>query len=283
MIRHPNLDRHWNKHKGLVYHWAKKLRTWYGGQREDYLGYLMIRFNNCLNHYDSKAGCRFSTYFSRLIGDGVLRDFLRYESESWAVYVAIRRRRYNDPEKFAAEEHMGVATFNAYEVENYLYRIPPRDDDYLDEVLKLFESRAALWVFLCRGMDWRNREIVEKRYLLGQGLEEIAEAYSVTKQRIEQILGKSLDNIKERLGPIERFQDIYLDPGPLHPVIVPLIPRTPPVELPLKKSRKRRSLAAKRRVAAQRREDELNRLRERAKAIRREIEMSMSNGERGHH
>lgn len=199
--RHPDFDRHWRQYGDLVWWWAKKVKRVFGGEIEDYVGQLVLRFNRSLYGWIPAKG-KFSTYYGSRILKEVVRCMIRYESEANAVH-------YFNTHTQAAEKRAVFCSYAFHESNYKLYRVPDLDNDWVQECLSLFDSVDHFWRFLKQGLDNRYADILERRCRWGHTCEEISKDYNISKQRVSQIECRTKDLLKEKMRQGERFKDLF--------------------------------------------------------------------------
>lgn len=216
--RHPDFDDMWARHFKLVYWWSGKLAKVFNGNNyryssRDFLGYLTIRFNACLWKYDPNVS-KFTTYYSSRMIIGAASMVLRYESE----YNSMKKTRR---EMTDADSRVVDMTREFHENEYYLYRVP-ENNDWSDEMLDLLggitwrdEScknltiQDAAWMFLMRGVSPRNQGVMEMRYRHDKTMQECANQFNITKQRIEQIESRTKRMILDKLEKLEPVRKLF--------------------------------------------------------------------------
>ncbi len=198
--KHPLFDEFWEKHNRLIWWCAKRSARAYGGEAEDYIGFLTLRMNKAVSTYTGEQG-EFTTYFcTHLFGD-VMRHVMRHESEAWALLVARRLTKY--PERLAEEV--------SYDSDKHsLFYHIPEHDTLFDELTKCFDSSTtSLWQYLCKGLDERSANMIYFRYKHDYTLEMLGRDYGLTKERIRQLLDRSLEKIKKRIGTLEDWVKLF--------------------------------------------------------------------------
>lgn len=199
--RHPRLDEFWRDHHKLLRYYCRRLQKAYGGSTHDYLGTLILRLNRILWTFDESRS-RFSTYFSCRLHDDVWRTWLRRESE-WRDVLFYAMHTRDERKK---DTHVAYAT---YESEYNLYRVPDRDEGWAQDVLECFGSAQALWEFLVRGCNGRERFVLEQHFREGATIQVLGDFMGVSKQRVQQIEARALKHIKRRLEKVEEFMRLF--------------------------------------------------------------------------
>lgn len=201
LARHPDFDQYWQEHKNFVWWMAKRCSKTFGGDRADYLGTLTIHFNRCLHTYD-KDRSKWVSYFGRNCYRTVINQFLKYESEYWSVNNYAKTTSKEDKK----ETH---AIYGSFEADNYLYRVPDKDDYWTSTILDCFDTHEDAWRFMTRGLKERDVYIMERLYKHDETLGLVADRLQVTKQRVQQIESRALKHIRNRLSVVDAFACLF--------------------------------------------------------------------------
>ena len=199
--KHPDFDTCWEANKGLVWWVCTRVAKTFGGEAADYLGTYALRLNRCLYGFDPTKG-KLTTYFMQRIYEDVLRNFLRYESETRALWWAKEHSTQEALKQLEVE-------YTFHEAGNMLYRVPEEDAEDMQHILDSFDTIAECWEFFCRGLDGKRRFVVECYYREGLTLEEIGDRLKISKERVRQLRNSALDRIRDRLKLVQRFTDLF--------------------------------------------------------------------------
>ena len=199
--KHPDFDEMWKKYKWVVYDAACRMTFMYPYDTDQLIGSLVLQFNNCLYNFDPKKE-KFSTYFNTRIKGRTVQDWLRYESESWAV-------RYWKNSSDATITREAEVTYATHEQLSRLYMIPERKEDWVDEVIEAFETTERLWEYLTRYMTKRDAYILTQFYKYKIPEHEIGNALKITKQRVNQLKQRAIQQMKDRLKVVESFMRMF--------------------------------------------------------------------------
>jgi RNA polymerase sigma factor (sigma-70 family) len=209
---HPLFEAYCQQYERLLWRWAHKLARKARIRSEEVIGYLYLRMNRFLYAYKEELGYKFSTYFLSHVVPDFFRDVMQYESESWAIWYKMRGPGNDE------EDTPTIQYYNSYEADGLFFKCPPPDDDWADEILKLFDTREDLWDFLMRGIDRRVREILEMRYKLDMTLAAIGRQWGLSRERVRQLEVRGLMRIKDRLVPLEKWAALFKAPSEVEEV-----------------------------------------------------------------
>ncbi len=200
--RHPEFDTYWEQHYRLVYWSSKRVSHIFGGGARDYLGFLTLRFFRIVSAYDPDKG-GFSTFYCTHLYSDTLRYCVRFESDSWESYCFGKKICNGD---IVAERERTVSQLLS--PERVFYRIP-ENDELIDEVRKCFSSDDDLWRYITTGLSPRMKDVVFLYYKRGMTYKSIGKEYGVSKQAIEQVLGRAMERIRGRMGSLEKWVKIF--------------------------------------------------------------------------
>ena len=199
--RNSDIDWYWEKYQRMVYNLDFKLSRKFGYPKGTFLGSLFLLLNRCANHYQEEKA-RFTTYFYASLWRYIWPYWLKHETEAKAVNFFATRSTVQERRKSHA--------VYGYHLENYyLYRIPERDQDWVERVMECFDTLDELWEFLTRYLEPKERFVLLAHYRKKETYREIGERLSVTKQRVQQIEVKALRKVKTRLGYLESFSELF--------------------------------------------------------------------------
>ncbi len=190
--RHPEFDAFWEEHKGLVYWVGSRLAAKFGGEREDYLGALLIHFNEVVYYFKEDGGAKFSTFFTRYAASHVFNDWLCFDSEILSLGTAKKKSR--NPRVLAAEMQ--------YEVVNMPQREFEQDSKY-EAVLGQFENQDELWQFASFNLNERQLQVLKGHYKEGLTYRQLAAQMKISRQRVQQVHVSIIKILKERFKHVE--------------------------------------------------------------------------------
>ncbi|HKI34993.1 MAG TPA: sigma factor-like helix-turn-helix DNA-binding protein [Gemmataceae bacterium] len=203
-----DVERFWGQYQGLVYCWARRMARCFGGRPGDYWGYLTLRLLNSLYLYHRRPErpYRFEEFFARRIHFDVIRQVLRHESESWAMFAASLPFDSQEPDLLEAArgDRVGVEPLRADVTPRARGRHNGARDDFAELIALFDDPEVQLWHLACRELSPRERDMAERKYRLGHTLGQIAKDYGLTRERVRQVLLKAVDRIGKRLRPLWR-------------------------------------------------------------------------------
>lgn len=194
-------DEAWRDYERLAWKAAIRASRIFGGRAEDYIGSVYVKLAIAAKYWQPDHGTKFSSFFMRGYLACVDQWFARYESERNSLGYYKRNRK-------DVEHLQQIQYFNAYETDSIFWR-PPQRDDWCTDILKLFDTPQDLWAYLTRWLSFRDKMVLERIYRYGHTLREIAEDIGVTRQRVEQIAARAISRLGERIGPLERWADLF--------------------------------------------------------------------------
>lgn len=173
-----------------------------------------------VDRFDLERGVRLSSYATHYVrrsivnavkAERVIRIPRNSVDDLWRVETARARLtqvmgREPTVEQIAKEVGMETGQIRRLEVADNVTSIDDRPEGG-DPILALLgddgiEERVIANTVAGRlhHLDERERDVVRRHWLLGQPYSEIAEDYSVTRERIRQIGAEGLDKLREHLG-----------------------------------------------------------------------------------
>jgi predicted DNA-binding protein YlxM (UPF0122 family) len=186
---HPDLQRMLRENYPLLIWVDRRLRFSFDPNKKHrwpegyFISYLTICLNKILYTWDpekSKLGY-YLDYYARL---NVMKDFLKYESESW--HLAYKCKKLS-PEKFYATK-----TCQFYEGD----LVKNESEPWFPGLLALFSDQDSLWDSLVSNLNDRQRRIIESRFKHKDSLVEIATREQVSKQRVSQLIRKAQEKVR---------------------------------------------------------------------------------------
>lgn len=199
--KHPEFDEYWEKHKNFVFWTANKIARKMEADREGLTGTLTLWFNHLLYSYDETKG-KFTTYFFRHSLAVIIREWLRYESESWSVF-------YHNQNRDEDDVILTDKNFAEHEANYKLYRVPEEDMSDIMEVVHFFETVEECWEFMTRSLERRDREILLLYFREDLTLLQIGKKFGVSRERIRQILERAKGKVRERLKMVSAFTNLF--------------------------------------------------------------------------
>lgn len=199
--RHPDFDKAWADHEMLIYWWANRL-TWimnraWGGKKhwcaEDFYGYLTIRLNYILHHYDPDKGT-FATLFSYSIVKHVLRSVIEMDTEPKTIKMLL------------VDQEEAQRNKAYHESDYFMYRIP-ENESWAEQILELCGPDP--WEFLMRNVPPRSKTIIEMLYRCHVPWEAVAKEFGVSRTRIGQIVLTTKKRIRDRLEKLELVRELF--------------------------------------------------------------------------
>ncbi len=132
----------------------------------------------------------------------VVRVFLQYDAE-W--------RHLKQSKSVAVSQAILDLEINyaTHEQDFYLYRIPEEDNEHFEGIFSLFDTMDQVWTFFTRGLDKKQRFIIEEYYKEGRTFDLIGAQLRVTRQRVQQIKAAALGKIREKLQLVKAFSDLF--------------------------------------------------------------------------
>lgn len=198
--RHPQFDEYFETHQKLFWWWSNRIARilnravrrlkW---SNQDFIGWLVIWFNDCLFRFDPKVA-KFTTFFSNRILSQVIRHVVQKDCETKPTLET-----YANYKQSLQYKHY-------HESGNRLYRIAV-NNDWTEQILELLGDDP--FTFLTRTMKDRYKTVLELRYKHGKTLKEIGDLLGVSKQRIEQIENRALGSIRLKLIQLEPVRELF--------------------------------------------------------------------------
>lgn len=189
----------------LIWWAAGKIANIFGYTSREVLGSCFIAYHKCNQEgYYSEDKGKFSTYFFRACFLEV-RRWLR-DDAMWRETLA----RNEEARKAGREKEIQVSyAFHEGNGGHLFYWVPEEDSDSIQEVLDNFETQEAAWHFLVRGLDQRRRAILTRRYRDGWTLRQIGVELRITRERVRQLLGGALEQVKTRVLAVKRWAELF--------------------------------------------------------------------------
>lgn len=158
--RHAEFDTYWRQHELLVYWWAHQLARSFGGAAEEYIGWLVVRFNNALFGFDPSRGGKFMTYFAK--------------------------RLFSDCRRELGKPHNGIP-------DNVDVVAPLKTD------IEMSDRFDAVWDVANRILTDRQRDVLTGRFFEGRTLKEIGERLGISREGVRQLEQRAIQRIREAL------------------------------------------------------------------------------------
>ena len=207
--RHERFDEYWEQHKRLVYYVAKRLAPRLGCSREELVGSLTLWFNYVLWYYDPDRGS-FSNFFCRKAFAYLISRWIRKESQSWDNFMAHVRSTSKDLE-------LSERNYAQHEADFHLYRVPEEDETDVDEIVGFFEGLTECWEFMTRPLGERDRQILWLYYHDGWTLDMIGQKFTITKERVRQLMNRSKEQIRARIQGVRALAHLFAEDEELPP------------------------------------------------------------------
>lgn len=182
--KHHLFDEYWIKYKNYIFGIAIRLARVFGGNKEDYLGTLVIRLNRCLYTFDNIY--EFTSYYTGHLWTDIIQNFLCYESES----NAIRYSRYKTPLEITFRQ---INDYDAWPTEI------DTQSEWPNCIVNDFKSINHFLAFVNQNLTFLDKFIIDSRFYKGETLAIIGNRLSLTKQRIAQLQNSALCKIKRNL------------------------------------------------------------------------------------
>lgn len=198
--QHEDFEEYWDAYGDFLWWCARKAAKILGGSSEDYIGFMVLRMNRGLRTFDPMR-TNFTTYFCANMLADTIKYVLRYDSEYWS-WICWCKRTENDPELRKIIYDSDLANY-------YLYRPPEGNHEWVEEIRKCFNCDEDLWRFLCRGIDKRWADMTYRKYKWGHSLQQIGNDYGITRERVRQIVSRSLDHMKKRVGELGNWVKLF--------------------------------------------------------------------------
>jgi RNA polymerase sigma factor (sigma-70 family) len=212
--RHPKLDEAWEKYQNLIRWWAAKLNKWYSrltrtkvNDTGSIISYLFLKLNNALWLWDPKRGIKFSTYFSAHIHFQFRIHYLRFESDKESASFVNRFSRNKTSFKCRVYHetlllrYWGEGRKESGFISAYLDIEHKDRKDYYNWVHDLIEELGGVekaWKIFTMTINKRSADILHRRFVLGETLEQIGRHYKVTRERIRQLEFLAMMSLKDK-------------------------------------------------------------------------------------
>lgn len=164
---------------------------------EDLFGMVYLAYVHAKKSWNPEKS-KFSNYWllaaKHTIHSRIQKDF------QWSEKV----RHFDDLEQ---EGSRNQETLNDY----YLYRVPERDDDWVNALLELFDNDVhKLITALTRNLKPKHLELIDLFYRQELTYREIGERWGKTRQAVEMILKTTvLPNIRKEIYKLEGVARLF--------------------------------------------------------------------------
>ena len=199
--RHPDVDKAWIQYQKLLDWWADRLKRVFGGDKNVYLSELFIKLNNDLWLFDPARGVKFTTYFGTNLF-GYLYRTVKLESESematWAGKYTRNKTSFKC--KVFSEQVINIDQKEFKDQRDYY--------NWVHDLIEDIGGREETWKMFTFNLNARSIDIIKRRFIQGQTLEEIGQHYGVTRERIRQLEFLAMCAIKDRFENSTKLKSI---------------------------------------------------------------------------
>ena len=158
--KHPSFDKIWKTEHVIVYKLAAYIARKLGGHRDDYLGHLTLRLNNCLYRWQPEKGNLQKFLSGRAIPD-IIRSCLNQDRES-------------------AKHNINLDKIPAKEKSSSYTTIENRD----------------FWLKIIKPLNFLNKRIILYKYKKGKSFAEIGRLLNYSRAHIQKQHENALKTLK---------------------------------------------------------------------------------------
>lgn len=211
----------WRNYGRMAWMMAIRASERFGGQAEEYVGFMALQLLNYWRHFDKNRGVKFTTYYMSSVLRTVMQDMLRFESERHGLRLIEERRA-----KFAAKKNRKITYRSVssiaenmndgkyeWSLDKFLIFRDETREGLFDDFRNLFPTKKEFTDYMLRGLNGREKRIVEGVVLQGRTLRHLGIDFGITRERVRQILGKTLSKMKKRIGTLDKFDGLFKRPA----------------------------------------------------------------------
>ena len=209
--RHEKFDEMWQKYARFLWWCARRCSNKIGGSPESHMSWLTLRFNRHLRTYKEEKG-KFTTYFTRRLYSDAYRIYVSKDSEMMNLVHAKYQKKVRNsltPNKNLKKHYIAFKDFIESESPKQVSVLKinsrhenidlPFQEDNIEEIIKCFKNQDLLR-YVCKSLNPKQSDILLRKFVNGETLEEIAKRYKISKERARQLLNKVLNNLKTKMN-----------------------------------------------------------------------------------